>query len=176
MTNSSTVYRVTFKEHFRHALPFLGVSLLLVLGFFYLSNKHGEESAVFFGKFIGFALLATTSAYGLVHGAYAIIAKGSTLTVSANGRAFEFSKGKRSISFSLSEIESLNLYESYNAANQSIYWYPWDGFSYAIVLLKNGTRICVTSLTVRDLKRVFRRTSLRGQKTVFPMPNAVSTF
>ncbi|MDM8178165.1 hypothetical protein QT327_28035 [Olivibacter sp. 47] len=115
-----------------------------------MAFKTNERIDVFFIISI-FLFTITVVPTIVVHLNYYTVNRGDVVKYVYQEREIIIKHRGVSINFNLDDIEEVVRYMSFNfAANRSSVL-PWDGYNHAVIRLKNGKKLTITSLLVPNL-------------------------
>ena len=134
----------------------------------YFKLQYGDESMDFAYKAAWFAFIVVFIPHVILHFRYWWV--NWRVTVAFNKSSFSLSLRGEKLDFSYSEIDSVELVESNASANNTLQWFPWDGYSYAKISLSRGGVVVVTSLLVPHLNIPYDLPRGKRLKTFYCWP------
>ena len=145
-------FAVGARDHFRQSWHVLIHASVLIVCPLYFVSRFGEESLGFAIKAAVIILLVVLVPHAVLHARYTLAERGTRISFDKRSRRVRYEIGDQTADFSLNEIDAVKVVRSRALANRDLQWFPWDSYCYALIKLRDGRQILVTSLLVPDLE------------------------
>lgn len=163
------VYKVTLRNQVQNAWPIV-IDLLVftVLPFYMIRRYGGSDTAIFILMAVLLFLLFFIPQL-ILHWNYYRKNKGDILFYDPTSRSITIDRKEVSCLFFFDDIKLVERFKSYPLAEDRIQWFPWDGYNYSVIHLKNGQKFLVTSLLVPNLDLPIESNKINLKKTFYPI-------
>lgn len=161
-------YRINTKSYFRHlwSIPLLTI-VMPIIGYYMMIAKMGEyahETAlivglIFFVVFIGPILT--------LHFNHQIKSKGSSIYYDEQLGKLTYNKKRLELKFKIKDIKVITIYKSWPMGQGRLPLFPWDVYNYAVIELKDGQVLKISSLLVYELDKVVKFENTKIKKTLY---------
>ena len=161
-------FSIRFRNHCIQSWHILLYTSVFLVFPWYFKVQYGNESVDFAYKAAWCVFVVVLIPHVIIHCRYWWV--NARVTVTFNKSAFSINWRGEELDFSYSEIDTVELVESYASANKAPQWFPWDCYSYAKISLKGGRVVVVTSLLVPHLNILYKLPKEKRLKTVYCWP------
>lgn len=145
-------YKVTKKsewENFKSIFLYFIIFSLLPLSMRYLFPDGSMFEFICYAS-VGFMFFFIPQCF--IHLSYYYRDKDKALLFNLTAGKLTITDKEVSENFLLDDIKHVFHYVSYSFAEKRMGWYPWEGYNYSKIILKNGRQYIITSLLVRRLE------------------------
>lgn len=162
------LYKVTFKNRFKHFWEVYIYLLLDIIFIFYMIYRHGYQDIDIYLKIAVcmFLLIFVPTLY--VHIEYYIINYKDKLFVDFQTDKLKYFHKGKNIDFHLRDVKLLKIYKTPPLIENRLPWLPWATYNYVIIKLNNGKKIFITCFLVNELNLNIPSSKKRLVKVLFP--------
>lgn len=161
-------YTINKNSHFKHlwslillviTMPIIGHYIMLYKLGGYTIETAGLVGLIFFVVFIGPIL-------GL-HFNHYFQSKGSFLNYSESQNEFSYHNKGEEVRFGIRDIQKITVYKSWSMVQGRTPSLPTDIYNYAVIELKDGQIIKLSSLLVYEFDKVVKSKKIEIKKTLY---------
>ena len=167
---STLVYRLSLKNFLSHWWV-LSIYVVFLIGVpLYFWQRLGAESVAF--AVVGASIWFLLSFVPLVvlHLRYVVESTGVVLIYDTVTRKLIYRRGNDSCEFFVSEIAAIESTKTPSLRKGSLLWYPWDSSCFAVIQLRSGKKLLITSLVVPRLRWPFSFPNETVHEAIFCWP------
>jgi hypothetical protein len=139
-------YKITGKTHWRNLWTIFYYLLLMIGVMFCIYYINGIENLPLFIEVMFIGFLSQLLPQLALHLNYYSVNKGDTLVYDKVYQEVTFVHDNKEVKFSLEDVASVTMYKSFALQKGNIQFLTYDSYYHAIIVLKNSTRIVLTSL------------------------------
>ncbi len=161
-------YTVNINSHIRHLwLLLLLLILLPVSVYFLLIHKHGffDLQTAVMGSVI--VLIIFILPMIILHLNYYFLNRRDSFSYDESNGTMIFRNDNKEYNFHTNEIISIVCYKSWPMSENRVAILPWDIYNYALVKLKNGNVIKISSLLVYEFDKLVQLDNIEIKKTFY---------
>lgn len=163
------VYRVGIFDHLSHLWTLLLFAIVLPFAVYHLAlfklGYYRQEEAFAVGS-VTFLILAAP--HILLHFDYYLNNRGDSFEVGSSGKSFVYNKGTEGeLKFTTRDIKSFVCFKSRPLAEERMHVFSWDAYHYALITLKSGEKIKVSSLLIYEMDKVIKFQNIEVRKTFY---------
>lgn len=163
-------FLVTWKSHVRQAWPIIFYATLPIIIPVYLSYVHGIED-VKFGTILAFAFFGLILVpHFLIHYRYTILSSGVTVKFDGQHKKITFKSRDDQKVVHDHDIASIDMVLTRSLARDELIAYPWQAYGYAIIRLRSGEKLLITSLLVPRMKIPYEFRELNVRESLYCWP------
>lgn len=161
-------YTITSKSHFRHLWVLIPIGIVLPAAvYFLMSYKLGyyrQDTAFLVGSI---TFLFCVFPMIVLHINYYLKDRDNAFEYdSLSGQSVYHGKDLR-VDFGNDDIRKLLVYKSWPLAEDRTLITPWDAYNYAVIELKDGQVLKLSSLLVYELDKVVKFENMEVKKTFY---------
>ncbi len=162
-------YKITLLNQFNHLWITLVVCTLI---FFYpeISFAIGIEEVLVDRTFSLVIVLISITPIFMLHVCYFIINKGLILKYYSKSKSIQLISKKETISFDLDQIKTIQIFKTYDLAENRTLWMLWSPYHYHIITLNSGQSFYLTSLLTPNLTLPVDESRTQLNKTFMAFP------
>ncbi|MEP0987188.1 hypothetical protein [Ekhidna sp.] len=130
----------------------------------YKLDDYNTETAVLVGTIFFVVFIGPILA---LHFNHYFIARGCSLIYNEQTGQLAYDNGGNEISFGVKDIENITVYKSWSMAKGRTPTLPTDIYNYAVIELKDGQVLKISSLLVYELDKVVKFENTEIKKTFY---------
>ncbi|WP_295798638.1 hypothetical protein [uncultured Microbulbifer sp.] len=144
------IFSLNGMNQFSHVWPlFIYGSVFLIIPLVF-DARFGAESLRFAMSAATVAFLVVFIPHMAIHARYLVLSRG--VSIGFYSGQVKIEHGGITDLYSKNDISKVEIAISKARDSGLIQWFPWDGYSYAVITLKTGYKILITSLVVPHLE------------------------
>ncbi|MDN3653247.1 hypothetical protein QWY77_10880 [Thalassotalea ponticola] len=144
-------FSLSIKSHFIQAWPiFIILGIALCTPYLFVS-EFGEQS---FGFGVNAALIiffVVFIPHSIIHIRYTLLSRGKEVSFDKKNKEIRYKSRNSERIIKHSDINNVRIVLNTAQKNNSPQCFPWQAYSYAVLILKTGEQILITSLLVPNL-------------------------
>jgi len=148
-------YKITKWNEWKNFNPiFLTLIGLALAGLFVFYFRNPDDNFGDFLPFLGIGFLLLFIPISIIHLKYDAINEGMEMIYDEEEKRVVIKNTKKNTlsEFSLDDIHCIYHTMSLPMLEKRMHWFPWDGYNYSDIYLKNGEKHRITSLMVYRLE------------------------
>ena len=161
-------FRININSHMRHLWLLLFLLILLPVSIYFLvlfKDGFFDLRKAIIGSVIVFIIFILPMI--ILHLNYFLVNRNDSFEYDESNGIMIFRKGQLETKFEINDVDRVICYKSWPMSNNRPAVLPWDIYNYAIIRLKNGEVLKISSLLVYEFDKVVRLDDIKIVKTLY---------
>ena len=167
---SRKIYHASLTSHVRQGWPILIYALLLPGVPLYVHYVHGIEDLRFTILVTAAFFLLILVPHLLIHLRYTFLSSAVSVEFIDQPQEIVVKFGDQTKVIHNVDIETVDLVIPRSLARKEVFVYPWQLYGYAIINLRSGEKVLITSLVVPRLKFPFKLQNVNIRESLYCWP------